>query len=287
MRRDDLMGSSKFPWGDIRPIKVASENTIDFRGSRGAFIALVEQTHSNRSAVATRLTQIVSEPGVTVTATDQWVPYGPPRYRDEAPVSLIAESDLSLIATEEVDLTRPNPFLRQPEWSALGEWWFAFQHIKATGPTWDLISTFGAESTNERPKGLLLFEGKAHVNELKLETCREHQRGVLEAMAANYPDIFASKTWQKEFPYQMANRFAFGLKLAELGYDVVLVYLGFLNAAPGRTYRHFASRADWESAVQQHASTPVGSNLLRPATWTADALRFASGGSFRARVTFS
>jgi hypothetical protein len=82
----------------------------------------------------------------------------------------------------------------------------------------------------------------------------------------------------------MANRFAFGLKLAELGYDVVLVYLGFLNAAPGRNYRHFASLADWENAVHQHASTPASSTLLKPTAWTSPALQFASGGSFRARA---
>ena len=278
------MGINSYPWRNTRPVKIAGPESIDFRGSRGAFVALVEETRANRAHVASNISNLVNEPSIVVAAEDQWVPYGPPRYRQAPKDSFIADRDLSLIATEEVDLTRPNPFLRQPEWSELGRWWFDFQHINAKGPTWDLISTFGAESPHARPKGLLLFEGKAHFDELKAESCGDHQRRVLEAKAAEYPAIFASTTWAERFPYQMANRFAFGLKLAELGYDVVLVYVGFLNAAPGNQYKPVTSQADWETAVRQHGSTPVGSSLLHPATWTADALRFASGGSFQARV---
>lgn len=281
------MGFNSFPWSNVGPVKIAGSHSIDFRGSRGCFVALVEHTDTNRAGVATDISNLVKDPTIVVTSLDQWVPYGPPRYRQAPSTALIADRELSLIATDEVDLTRPNPFLRQSEWSALGAWWFDFQHINAKGPTWDLISTFGAESPHARPKGLLLFEGKAHFDELKAESCGDHQRRVLEATAAQYPAVFSSTTWAERFPYQMANRFAFGLKLAEMGYDVVLVYLGFLNAAPGNHYKPFTSKADWETAVRQHGSSTGAkiADLVHPHVWSNPPIVLASGGSFRARLT--
>jgi hypothetical protein len=61
----------------------------------------------------------------------------------------------------------------------------------------------------------------------------------------------------------MSNRFAWSWRLAELGYPVVLVYLGFLNAlemadrgAPLDNHHH------WEDLVRKHSE-----NLCPPTIW--------------------
>ena len=54
--------------------------------------------------------------------------------------------------------------------------------------------------------------------------------------------------------YQMSNRFASVCKLAELGYWVMLVYLGFLNAAEmGDEGNPIASAGNWGGLVMAHS----------------------------------
>ena len=54
----------------------------------------------------------------------------------------------------------------------------------------------------------------------------------------------------------MANRFAWSWKLTQLGYPVILVYLGFLGAEEMRKEGEqtpFASHAEWEGLVKAHS----------------------------------
>ena len=55
----------------------------------------------------------------------------------------------------------------------------------------------------------------------------------------------------------MANRFAWSWKLTELGYPVILVYLGFLRAEEmqkGGEQEPFDNHAHWECLVKAHTS---------------------------------
>jgi hypothetical protein len=127
-------------------------------------------------------------------------------------------------------------------------------------------------------KGLLLIEAKAHESELRKEEAGKSKPDDSEGSRRNHERIgeaieearegleCASKvSWgiSRDSHYQMSNRFAWSWRLAELGYPVVLVYLGFLNAlemadrsAPFRDHRH------WEDLVIRHSE-----NLFPPAIW--------------------
>ena len=56
--------------------------------------------------------------------------------------------------------------------------------------------------------------------------------------------------------YQIANRFAWSWKLTELGYPVVLVYLGFLRAwemRKGQRQSPFNSHTEWKRLLNSHS----------------------------------
>ena len=61
-------------------------------------------------------------------------------------------------------------------------------------------------------------------------------------------------TLSSDSHYQMSNRFATACKLTEMGYSVILVYLGFLGAEEMRNQgAPIASAADWERQVFEHS----------------------------------
>ena len=65
----------------------------------------------------------------------------------------------------------------------------------------------------------------------------------------------------------MSNRFAWSVKLTELGLPVILVYLGFLNAAEmdkGMKKKHFADYDEWKALVKSHSS-----HLFPEGVWNA------------------
>ena len=79
-----------------------------------------------------------------------------------------------------------------------------------------------------------------------------------------------------EHRYQMANRFAWSYKLMELGYSVILVYLGFLRANEIRRDREqtpFNSHADWEGLVKLH-SEPLFPAEVWDRQWVIHGLPF-------------
>lgn len=197
------------------------------RGSCPRCVLLVD---GGPDEVAQRLTDLVSFPGVSVSPGDAWMPRGKPLYRNG-----FWDDDLA----KEVDLIKTNNLVSQGIQGALRSWWLAVARNART-PNWDIASTCEVEGR----RGLLLVEAKAHENELSYSgksppgaspnSQRNHQQiGQTIAEANTRLELLTENAWgiSRDTHYQLSNRFAWAWKLASLGVPVVLVYLGFLNAA--------------------------------------------------------
>jgi len=142
----------------------------------------------------------------------------------------------------EAELDRA-PLLIEPKIGAqLRDWWLAVANPKSKTPNFDIAST----CTIENKPGLLLIEAKAHEAELSNEIVGKrfkaepsdgskanHDRiGVAIQSASDGLRGSTSISWKlsRDSHYQLSNRFAWAWKLTELGFPVVLIYLGFLNA---------------------------------------------------------
>jgi len=145
--------------------------------------------------------------------------------------------------------------------ASLANWWLVHKK-NANTPNWDLLVT----CTIEGRKGLVLFEAKANVSELKEEgkilkpDASKHSRDnharigkaieeVQIALAKTIPGVNISR----DSHYQLSNRIAYAYKLAFMGIPVVLVYLGFLNdrgiidaGEPFRSDKH------WRKVLEDH-----------------------------------
>ena len=123
----------------------------------------------------------------------------------------------------------------------MGAWWLAVQSGGSKTPTWDIVSTCAVDGH----KGLLLVEAKAHNQELKVKDRVKGSRPNRERIAECIREANSGLSTLTEFGwalshehrYQMANRFVWSWKLTELGYPVVLIYLGFLGAEEMRKGR--------------------------------------------------
>ncbi len=201
-------------------------------------------THGSREQVANRLT-VLAEPWGTVSADDQWIPEGFNR-------------------TKEAQLHQVPNLLSQEDCNRLRDWWLAVQNNNPKTPNWDIIST----CTVGDAKGVLLVEAKAHNKELKAKDKSKAssdnflQIGNCMEQANNSLADYTKPGWALSHMhhYQMSNRFAWSWKLMELGYSVILVYLGFLNAEEmrereGREKRPLTSHAEWECLVKSHSET--------------------------------
>ena len=162
--------------------------------------------------------------------------------------------------SEEAQLHQALRLLPPQDCEALGDWWLAVRSDDSQTPNWDIAST----CTVGGYKGLLLVEAKAHTRELKERdrvggSLRNRTR-IAECIEETNAEL-AEQTglhWalSHEHRYQMANRFAWSWKLTELGYPVILVYLGFLRAEEmrrGREQTPFDSHAEWEGLVKAHS----------------------------------
>lgn len=207
------------------------------RGSRPRCVLL---THGTVQRVSDRLTALAS-PALVVNSGDTWAPHG-------------------FEAAGEVTLgSCPDALLGQRQQDQLVRWW-----LTTTGglPTWDLVASGRVGQT----KGLLLVEAKAHHNELCLQRrgkiSRENDVSITRALheATVALDAVLPGWDLLAAPYQLANRIAWGWKLASMGIPVVLVYLGFLHATE-MTDRGdwFIGRAEWEGAVRRYSSHGVPS----------------------------
>ena len=207
-------------------------------------------TRGTPESVAARLTALAA-PFATVGPTDKWMPQG-------------------FDQTDEATLPEAARLLPEEVRTELKRWWLAVASNTSRTPNWDIAST----CTVEGKPGILLIEAKAHEQELiKEETGRKNietpvsgsaRRNLLRIeWAIRDANIALSEhtglAWalSRDWSYQMSNRFAWSLKLAELGIPVVLVYLGFLKAndmsKPGEI--PFAQADAWSTLVTTHSAS--------------------------------
>ena len=212
-------------------------------------------THGTREQVAKRLTKFIS-PWGTVSADDHWMPEG-------------------FCQVEEVRLDLASSLLPEKHREKLRDWWLAVP--RGNTPKWDIASTCKVNGRD----GMLLVEAKAHTKELNDELKGKDLKGDASANSrCNHIRIGAAiqeanvslmdqthLVWslQRDRSYQMSNRFAWSWKLLELGYPVILVYLGFVNAEEmrrGRNQVPFADHSHWKSCVISHSMPPTARGSL-------------------------
>ena len=197
-------------------------------------------THGPPEQVASRLNALVAPYG-SVFEADQWMPEG-------------------FEQTDEAQLHQVPRLLSKQACSTLSEWWLAEQGDNSRTPNWDIAST----CTLDGVRGLLLVEAKAHTRELKVDdqvagSLRNRERiseCIEEANVALADQTGLDWTLSHKHRYQMANRFAWSWKLTELGYPVILVYLGFLGAEEmrkGREQHPLKNHAEWGGLVKAHS----------------------------------
>jgi hypothetical protein len=218
------------------------------RDRRGSKPRCHRLTHGSANDVSSRLTSLAT-PFAHVSAGDHWMPQG----FDEL---------------EEAQLHRaPRPV--DPGIGAqLGTWWLAPASRRARTPNFDIASTC---TIDDRP-GLLLFEAKAHDEELDKEAAgrsltsdaSDDRRASHETIATAIRSACSglseatSLPWQisRDSHYQMSNRFAWSWKLATLGVPVVLIYLGFLKANEMTDRgQPFFEKSDWDRNVIAHSQS--------------------------------
>jgi hypothetical protein len=134
-------------------------------------------------------------------------------------------------------------------------------------PNFDLASTC---EIGGRP-GLLLYEAKAHVEELNKEAAgrrlefdaseeRKLSHQTIGVAIASARDGLETATGlpfsiSRDTHYQRSNRFAWSWKLTQLGIPVVLIYLGFLKAEEmADRSEPFGDHAEWERLVKSHSA---------------------------------
>lgn len=208
------------------------------RGSRARCILL---TDGNDALVAERLTRLAAPFAVIDPDRHGWMPRG---------ASHPAEARLGEAAG----------LLSAAHRQLLTSWWLAVRK-RANTPNWDIA----AAATIEGREGLVLVEAKAHHRELKRDglgarnaSNRTQIRAAIHEADGRLNQISSGWALSCDSHYQLANRFAWSWKLASLGIPVVLMYLGFLNAAEMQDRGEpFATAADWEGAVRSHASAVV------------------------------
>jgi hypothetical protein len=222
-------------------------------------------THGSPDAVAARLTALVA-PFAGVSASDQWMPQG-------------------FVDVKEATLPEAGRLLPLDVRDALKRWWLA--KAAPTTPNWDIVST----CTIEGRSGILLVEAKAHDIELIKETAgkrapadsesdnsrRNHLRigaAIEEANLALQRSTGLDWALSRDSHYQMCNRFAWAWKLTNLGFPVVLVYVGFLGADEMRDKgAPFTDDAAWREVVRQH-SNPLFPAEVWGQRWSCDGQSF-------------
>ena len=242
-------------------------NKLNPRDRKGSKPRCHWLTHGAREEVANRLTRLI-EPYGTVSANDRWMPEGFGRI-------------------EEARLDRAPELLPKKDRDTLRDWWLEVPR-RANTPNWDVASTCTIDST----RGLLLIEAKAHNEELNNEargksldcrasdnSVRNHERigvAIGEARIALSDESRYRWGLSRDCRYQMSNRFAWAWKLTQLGYPVILVYLGFLNAEEmrkGKEQHPLANHAEWESVVRSHSASLFPGTIWNR-TWTVNRHRF-------------
>jgi hypothetical protein len=239
-------------------------NGLDAKCRRGSLPRCLLFIDGTREEVAGRFTALAGLSDVSVSPEDLWMPLGLPVER--------ADGRWDCTMTEEAKLGEAATLLLASDRTTLTNWWLAVPR-NANTPNWDLAST----CTIGGRRGLLLVEAKAHPVELhnaekgksapadSANSRANHariERAILEARAGLQQVTGTAWGISRDTHYQMSNRFAFAWKLAELGYPVVLVYLGFLRAADmGDLSTPFADAEEWAKLVRNHSATICPSDV--------------------------
>ena len=215
-------------------------------------------THGSAAQVADRLTSMI-EPWGEVSETDRWMPEG---------FDNITEAQLH---------DAPRLLDRDKFGNQLRDWWLAVTSPLSMTPNFDIASTCQVIVGDKSEPGLLLVEAKAHDRELinveagkqlkppkggallSVASRRNHVRigaSIQDANLAMAGETGLPWALSRDWNYQMSNRFAWSWKLTELGFPVILVYLGFLNAEEmkGDNREPFASADAWATAVKNHSA---------------------------------
>lgn len=212
-------------------------------------------THGE-TGIAERLNSLLEDHG-TVSSDDTWMPFG-------------------FEQTTEAQLHKTPHLLNAEDCQTLARWWLAVGDQSTRTPCIDIASTCTIQDRNtiKGRKGIILVEAKAHTYELdkeqagkpleadaKTNTRRNHLRigcCIDEANLALSDQTGLEWNLSRDHHYQMSNRFAWAWKLTELGYPVIVIYLGFLDAEEmrgGPSKQPFANHANWECRVKSHSSS--------------------------------
>lgn len=199
-------------------------------------------TFGSEEQIASRLHGL-AQPHGSVSADDCWMPQG-------------------FNQLKEAELDKAPGLLPQQDRDKLRDWWLAKSDSNSQTPNWDIASTCIVDGR----KGLLLVEAKAHhteMNDKESTTASPRNRKQIAERIEEANISLANQTgfnWglSHEHHYQMSNRFAWSWKLTELGYPVILVYLGFVGAEEMRSGEEqvpFSSHAEWEEHVKAHSDS--------------------------------
>lgn len=211
-------------------------------------------TQGEPTTVAARLTALTTLPGsndplAIVSANDAWMPQG-------------------FEALEEAELHKAPRLVPSTVGEILRQWWLPQGSARSRSPNFDIAST----CTFEGRTGLILVEAKAHAGELDGEArakplsataspaSRINHASICDAIteARTGLQVATGVEWSisRDIHYQMSNRFSWAWKLAALGFPVVLIYLGFLNARDMTRGAEtpFNDAASWDAAVRQHSA---------------------------------
>ena len=228
-------------------------------------------TDGTRAEVAGRLTGLV-KPFGSVSKGDVWRPRGFER-------------------TDELQLHIRNRVIPKETSRELQRWWFAVRG--GASPNWDIVSQCTVGKGKDSRDGVLLVEAKAHSAELKSDgksparpsdgSRRNHERigDAIDEANIGLQQLTNCAGWSlsRDHCYQIANRFAWAWKIAELGIPVVLVYLGFLGAFEMSDKGDiFADPEDWDRCVKYHAKGRVPEDVWEHPWYTP------SGASLVARI---
>lgn len=193
------------------------------RGSRKHVLDLIASPHFRNA-----LDPLLSKTGFRLYEVPHPQPYG--------------RSSPDAWAEFEVEEYLQNPSRRLPRLPVIADdWWITHRSDNNRRPCLDLIARL--QSLGDEGFGILLVEAKAHVSEAKIRDAKSAPSGSAASISNDVRirrRIRETRTalnrlgrgttyLSTEDHYQLANRLAYTVHLASLGYPVVLLYLGFLG----------------------------------------------------------